>query len=210
MEETARLFNLKLEPRDRARLTILAETTGTSMSGVILDSMHGAAKLIIAASRQTFESMQTLHDRIGEDGIATITVIEGEDGAPVAHLIMGVTTPYGTEPPSLGGLKAVAHVIGDRCHIFLDVQPELPPAPTVFEVGEITLRVGSVQVKVGEVPWPPTQHRDTPFPHSREAIQLSFDPLKLPDILGNEPDATEAPPPKKQAKRRPKPATETT
>jgi hypothetical protein len=192
MEENARLFNLKLAARERARLEALARTTGTTLSGAVIDSLNSAARLIVAANAQTFEARRTVHDRIGDDGQATITIVEGRAGRPVAHLIMGVRG----DNPNLGGLRATAHAIGDRCHVFLEVEPELPPAPIVLKVGQVTLRVADVQIKVGEVPWPPTQKQDTPFPHSREAIQLTFDPVDLPELLGYETKAeTEAAPP---------------
>lgn len=171
--DDAKLFNFKMDARLRALLEWVAEQTRTSLSGVVIDSIRGNAALLKAAHEQTFESMRTLYDHIGEDGLATIAVHEGTDGRPLAFLIMGTkaeSTERGLE--NTRGLKAVAYAFDGRAHIYLDIPAEFAPAPTAIKIGEESVRIPSVQLKVGDLPWPPSEHEPG---KQREAIHLSMD-----------------------------------
>ena len=198
MDDT-KLFNFKMDATIRSLLEWVAEQTRARLSGAVIDSIRGSAALIKAAHEQTFESMRTLYDRIGEDGIATIAVHEGTDGRPLAFLVMGTKT----ESPEQGlentkGLRAVAHVLGDRCHVYLDVPAEFPPAATAIKIGQESFRIPSVQLKVGDLPWPPSKHEPG---QQREAIHLSMEDFaaRFPGMLT--PDAPPPAQPEKPRKR---------
>jgi hypothetical protein len=140
----------RLDPPTLELLDVMQTAHGISRAQVVRQAVAAIVALSQSAQRDALAKLHALRERYGDDARLMVTVSEGADGQPLAHLVID-----GAGPEDARAFPVVIEGT-DHCVVFLDVIGDYEgEQPVLARIGDEALLVPPAQFPLGELPWPP-------------------------------------------------------